>query len=46
MTTPDSTRELDGERSHLRMSYDFSITRDSVRVTSPVTYDFRLAEAQ
>jgi hypothetical protein len=44
MSTPQSIRELDGERSHLRMSFDFSITRDSVRATSPVSYDFRLAE--
>jgi hypothetical protein len=46
MTTPDSIRELDGERSHVRMSFDFSITRDAVRATSPVVYDFRLTEAQ
>ncbi|HLA73561.1 MAG TPA: hypothetical protein VK624_18795 [Steroidobacteraceae bacterium] len=46
MTTPDSIRELDGKRSYVRMSFDFSITRDTARATSPVTYDFRLAEAQ
>jgi hypothetical protein len=46
MTTPDSIRELDGARSFVRMSFDFSITRDTVRATSPVAYDFRLAEAQ
>ncbi|WP_129781743.1 hypothetical protein [Peristeroidobacter soli] len=46
VATPDGVRELDAEHSHLRMSYDFSITRDDVRATSPVTYDFRFAEAR
>jgi hypothetical protein len=44
-TPPDSIRELDGKQSYLRTSFDFSITRDAVRATSPVTYDFRLVEA-
>jgi hypothetical protein len=46
MTTPDSVRELDGKRSYVKMGFDFSITRDVVRATSPVTYDFQLVEAQ
>ncbi len=45
-TPPDSIRVLDGEQSHLRTSFDFSITRDAVRARSPVTYDFRLVEAE
>lgn len=43
---PDSIRELDRERSHVKMEYDFSITGDAVRATSPVSYDFRLVEPQ
>jgi hypothetical protein len=44
-TPPHSIRELDGEQSYLRTSFEFSITRDAVRARSPVTYDFRLVEA-
>ncbi len=45
MTTPMFIRSLDPARSYIRMGFDFRITREAVRATSPVTYDFRLVEA-
>jgi hypothetical protein len=45
MLNPSVNRDLDPQRSYLRMSYGFSITADVVKATSPVTYDFRMAQA-
>jgi hypothetical protein len=46
MATPRFNHDLDSKRSYLRMSFDFSITRDAVTARSAVAYDFRIAQAE
>lgn len=46
LSTADGPRELDPQRSYVNMSFDFAITPHAIQATSPVTYDFRFAEAE